>query len=127
MALLTIITMLALLEFIAFGLLVGLARGKYDVPAPATTGDERFERAFRVHYNTLEMLVLFIPGLWAFGYYINEYWAAGAGVIYLLARVLYAVSYIRDPGTRGPGLTLSALPVFVLIVGGLIGAAINFF
>ncbi len=97
MALLTIITMLALLEFIAFGLLVGLARGKYDVPAPATTGDERFERAFRVHYNTLEMLVLFIPGLWAFGYYINEYWAAGAGVIYLPGSYMQSATF----GTQG--------------------------
>ena len=51
--LLTIVTMLALIEFIWLGVRVGGARAKYSVPAPATTGDEMFERHYRVHYNTL--------------------------------------------------------------------------
>ncbi len=37
-----IITALALLEFVWFGLLVAKAREKYGVAAPSTTGDEMF-------------------------------------------------------------------------------------
>ena len=47
---------LALLQYIAFGMLVGKARGKYGVKAPAITGNDVFERYFRVQQNTLELL-----------------------------------------------------------------------
>ncbi len=64
MELVAIVTLLALAEFIVFGMQVGSARGKYGIEAPATTGDEMFERQFRVHYNTLEQLIIFLPSLW---------------------------------------------------------------
>ncbi len=94
--------------------------------APATTGDERFERYFRIHYNTLEQLIVFLPSLWVFGYYIGQIWAAGLGVIYLIGRIVYAVSYAREPSRRGPGVLISMLPCWVLVLGGLIGAAWKF-
>lgn len=125
MELLTIISMLALIQIIAFTMLVGRARGMYDVKAPAVTGNEMFERYYRVHYNTLEQIVLFLPGLWAFGYFIGQYWAAGLGLIYLVGRVIYAVTYIRDPGTRAFGTLLSILPTWILVLGGLIGALVS--
>ena len=62
----SLISLLALLQFSIFGILVGRARGKYGITAPATTGNEVFERTFRVHYNTLEKLVVFIPELEVF-------------------------------------------------------------
>jgi len=55
---------LALLEFAVFGMLVGWARGKYGVAAPAVSGHPVFERYFRVHQNTLEQLVAFVPAMW---------------------------------------------------------------
>ena len=51
-----IVTVLALLEYQFFGIMVGRARGRYGIAAPATTGHEVFERHFRVHMNTLEQL-----------------------------------------------------------------------
>jgi hypothetical protein len=45
--------LLALLLYMIIGLNVGEARIKYKVRAPATTGDEHFERAYRVQMNTL--------------------------------------------------------------------------
>jgi glutathione S-transferase len=123
MAFLTIVTLLAVLEFVVFGLLVGMARGKYDVQAPATTGNELFERQYRIHYNTLEQLVVFIPGLWAFGYFIDEFWGAGIGVIYIVGRIVYARAYNKDPAARGNGMLLSVIPSYLLVLGGL-GAAI---
>lgn len=121
----SLILLLALLQFTAFGIMVGRARGKYGISAPATTGNETFERSFRVHYNTLEKLVVFVPALWIFGYYIGQYWAAAVGVVYLLGRTWYAISYIRDPQSRGLGSLLTELALLVLVVGGISGIAIQ--
>ena len=121
--LLTIVTLLALFEFVWLGTRVGMARGKFGVSAPATTGNEEFERHYRVHYNTLEQLVLFIPSLWAFGYYVGQFWAAGLGAIYLIGRVIYALAYVKDPASRGPGMLLSVIPCYVMLLGGLAAAA----
>jgi hypothetical protein len=114
------VTLLALLQFVVMGIMVGRARGLYGVKAPATTGHEQFERWFRVHYNTLEKLIVFLPSLWLFGYYVGQYYAAGLGGIYLVGRLLYAVTYTRDPATRGLGTLLSDLPMVIMLLGGLI-------
>ena len=114
------VTLLALLQFVVMGIMVGRARGLYGVKAPATTGHEQFERWFRVHYNTLEKLIVFLPSLWLFGYYVGQYYAAGLGGIYLVGRLLYALTYIRDPATRGLGTLLSDLPMVIMLLGGLI-------
>ena len=121
--LLTIVTLLALFEFVWLGTRVGMARGKFGVSAPATTGNEEFERHYRVHYNTLEQLVLFIPSLWAFGYYVGQFWAAGLGAIFLIGRVIYALAYVKDPASRGLGMLLSVIPCYVMLLGGLAAAA----
>ena len=114
------VTLLALLQFVVMGIMVGRARGLYGVKAPATIGHEQFERWFRVHYNTLEKLIVFLPSLWLFGYYVGQYYAAGLGGIYLVGRLLYAVTYTRDPATRGLGTLLSDLPMVIMLLGGLI-------
>jgi glutathione S-transferase len=127
MAYVDIVTVLAVLQFILFGFQVGKARGKYGVKAPATTGNEIFERFFRIQQNTLELLVGFIPGIYLFSRYLNPLWAAALGVIYLVGRQIYAATYARDPGKRTLGYGLSILPVAVLLIGGLIGAVWHLF
>jgi len=37
---------------------VGKARAKYEVKAPATSGHEMFDRAYRIQMNTLESAML---------------------------------------------------------------------
>ena len=118
-----LVILLALAEFVALGILVGRARGKYGVKAPATTGHEVFERWFRVHYNTMELLVVFVPSIWLFGLYVSPAIGAALGVVYLVGRVMYVRSYVRDPAARGGGFGLSMLPTLVLLVGAAIGAA----
>ena len=81
MAYVDIVTVLAVLQFIVFGFQVGRARGKYGVKAPATAGNELFERFFRIQQNTLELLVGFIPGIYLFGRYWSPSWAAALGAI----------------------------------------------
>src|ERR1700757_774561 len=123
MALVNVIVALALLQFLAFATAVGMAREKYHVAAPATTGNEIFERYFRVQMNTLELLVIFVPAALLFGRYFGEYLAAGLGVVYLIGRLLYFSSYVKNPGSRSLGYGLSALPVLILLAGAVIGAA----
>ena len=127
MAYVDIVTALALLQFIGFGIQVARARGRYGVKAPAITGNDQFERHFRVQQNTLETLVVFVPSLFLFSRYFNPLWAAGLGVIYLIGRQLYAASYVKDPAKRGAGYALTMLPVLALILGGLIGAVMQIF
>jgi glutathione S-transferase len=127
MAYVDIVTALALLQFIVFGIQVGRARARYGVKAPAVSGNDQFERYFRVQQNTLETLVVFVPSIFLFGRYLNPLWAAALGVIYLAGRQLYAASYVKDPAKRGAGYALTVLPIFALIIGGLIGAVMQIF
>lgn len=112
-----IVTALALGQFFMLGFSVGRARTRYGVPAPATTGNEVFERHFRVQMNTLEQLVMFLPALWIFASYISSLWAAALGVVFLLGRAIYAISYVRDPRSRALGFALTALPTLAMIIG----------
>jgi uncharacterized membrane protein YecN with MAPEG domain len=112
---------LALLEFAVFGMLVGRARGKYQVPAPAVSGHPVFERWFRVQQNTMEQLVMFVPAMWLFGTWVSATWAAVLGLVFVVGRVVYLVGYVADPAKREIGFTLSAMPVVILLLGALWG------
>ncbi|MFM8353563.1 MAG: MAPEG family protein [Gammaproteobacteria bacterium] len=122
-----IIAMLALVQYMAFGMLVGRARGKFGVEAPATTGHPEFERYFRAHYNTLEQLVIFLPALLAAGYLDNELVAVVAGAVFLIGRSLYFRTYVQDAAKRGPGMLLTFVSNIVLVLTALIGAALQAF
>ena len=117
-----IVTALALLQFVWFGMKVSQARERYGVKAPAIAGNDVFERHFRVQQNTLELLVIVVPGLYLFSNYFNPLVAAVLGVIYLIGREVYARAYVKDPAKRSVGFGLSALPTMILILGGLAGA-----
>jgi glutathione S-transferase len=117
-----IVAVLAVLQFFLFGILVGRARKKYGVPAPATSGHPLFERAFRVHVNTLEQLVGFLPALLIAGVYWPNAIVAGIGAVYLLGRFLYRHLYLADPARRRVGFLLTVIPTFMLLGGSLVGA-----
>jgi glutathione S-transferase len=118
----SLIILLAALQSLAFGGLVAWARGKYKVAAPAISGNEVFERFFRVHYNTNELLFVFMPSIWFFGSYLSPLWASVLGGTYLLGRVIYAIGYVRSPKQREIGFVMSAVPAFILLAGAIYGA-----
>jgi uncharacterized MAPEG superfamily protein len=122
MAYVDIVTILAVLQFIVFAAKVASARGKYGIKAPATTGNEMFERTFRVQQNTLELLLCLLPALYLSGPYWNPIWSALLGVVYLVGREIYAATYVKNPGKRSLGFALSVLPILVLLAGDLVGA-----
>ena len=121
--LVSVVVLLAAIEFMLLGAAVGRARRNYGVQVPATSGHPIFERHFRVHYNTLEQLIVFIPAIVIFGVYVSDLWGAVLGLVFVVARVFYAVGYVKDPKKRSFGsyLGLAALAPLVLI--GLFGAA----
>lgn len=120
-----IVAVLALLQFFVFGALVGRARMKYEVEAPAINGHPVFERYYRVHQNTLECLVLFLPALLLFALYASATAGAAIGLLYLIGRQLYLRAYVRDPARRGLGFMLSILPALVLAIGAGIAAVLS--
>lgn len=122
MALVHILVGLALLQYVAFGSLVGWARGKYGVRAPATTGNEIFERYYRVQLNTLEVLAVLLPGAWLAAQYYAPAFVAVLLAIYLAGRMIYLFSYVANPAKRSLGFAMSLLPAIILIAAGMVGA-----
>jgi hypothetical protein len=50
----TLVIVLAVIEVMVLGVLVGRGRVKYGVDAPATTGHPTLERLNRAHQNSIE-------------------------------------------------------------------------
>jgi len=113
------VTLLSLVLFVWMGVRVGSARQRHAVTAPATTGHPEFERHFRVQANTLEGLVLFLPALWLFAIYVNEPIAAAVGLVWIIGRIMYMMSYVKEPNSRSTGFGIQALATMVLLLGGL--------
>ncbi len=120
-----IVALLAIVQFIYFGILVGQARGKYGIKAPAMTGNEHFERAVRVQMNTLEQLVCFLPALLISALYWPPVYMAAVGVVYLAGRAMYQRAYVADPAKRGPGFGLTFMATALLVLAGLVGAVMR--
>jgi glutathione S-transferase len=122
-----LVMLLALLEYFGFMMAVGRARYRYGVKAPATAGNEDFERVYRVQMNTLEMLAMFLPALWSFAIFVSPTWAAGLGVVFIIGRLLYFTGYTKAADRRSLGFGLSMFPTLFLLLGGLIGAVRSLF
>jgi glutathione S-transferase len=118
----TLATVIALLVYFMLGLNVGRARGTYNVPAPLMSGHVEFEKRSRVQINTLEQLAIFLPLLWLSLGVLNDHWAALAGLIWSVGRIVYARAYYADPTKRSLGFLLTQLPAIVLLVATIMGA-----
>jgi hypothetical protein len=118
---LTLVTVLVLMQYLFFGALVAKARQTENVPAPHVQGTSAFNALHRVHQNTLERLVVFLPLLWT----ASMYWTATAiaawGVLFLLARYLYWKGYVKSPDGRKAGNVLSMVVMGGLLLANLVG------
>ncbi len=114
-------TLLICLLMFATSVNVGRARGRYGIKAPAVTGHEMFERAYRVQMNTLENAVLLLPALWLYAGFIGDRGGAVMGAVWLVGRIWYAIAYQNDPTKRGPGFGVSVLAFAGLATGALWG------
>ncbi|HEX2138409.1 MAG TPA: MAPEG family protein [Woeseiaceae bacterium] len=120
-----IVTALALIQYFWFGYHVSVTRVRHGIKAPAVSGHPEFDRSFRVHQNTLELLMVFLPALWLFGWYVHALSGALVGLLFIAGRFVYRKGYLDDPSSRRPGSILSVVAVGVLMSGGLIGAVLS--
>lgn len=119
-----LILALAAIEVLVFSIIVGRARDKYGVPAPATSGHPTWERLNRVHQNSVEHLVVFTPLYVLYATTVDQFQAIILGAIFVIARLLYAIGYAREAKQRAVGslltflveLWMSALVVIALLV-----------
>ena len=125
MDLIALIILIALAQYVYFALRVGAARARYGVDAPRTSGDERWERLYRVQMNTLEQLIVFVPAAMLFASYVSARWVWLPGVVFILGRQLYAWEYVRNPKSRGPGMGITLLANAVLLIGAIVGVALQ--
>jgi len=116
-----LVTMAATLLTFVFSGRVGMLRQKKHIDAPAVTGDPMFERAFRVHYNTIEQLVMFLPALWLATATLGDVYAAAVGAVWIVGRLLYSHAYMGDPDKRAPGMLTTLAATGVLSIAALWG------
>jgi glutathione S-transferase len=116
-----IVTLLAVAFYFFLATRVAVARGRFNVPLPATTGNPDFERIFRVHQNTLEWLPIFLVSLWLCALYLNDVGAAVLGLIWIGGRAAYFIGYSNAVARRLPGFSIQSAACILLFLGALAG------
>ena len=117
----SLVTLAALITYQGLVLAVGRARLRYGVRPPATTGPDGFERVLRAQQNTLEQLPVFLPALWLASLYADPRVAGITGMVWVGARIAYAVGYAQASEKRAPGFALSFLASTLLLVLAAVG------
>lgn len=121
MDLAALVTLLILFQYLFFTMMVGAARVKSGVEAPACSGDPGFERAFRIQQNTMEQMLLALPALWICVFFFSSLVASIAGLAFLVGRFIYRAGYMSDPKKRAPGMMIGFLAILVMLGCGLWG------
>lgn len=104
---------------------VGRQRTLYKIGPPHTSGHPMLERAYRVQMNTLEWGAIFLPLLWICALFLNPAWASIGGVVWIVSRAMYALSYMKNPETRLPGFMINLITVAVMFFASLWGVLRN--
>ncbi|MFY9693842.1 MAG: MAPEG family protein [Xanthobacteraceae bacterium] len=120
-----IVTLFAVAFYFFLATRVAVARGKFNVKLPETTGNSDFERIFRVHMNTLEWMPTFLVPLWLCAFYLNDTAAAVLGLIWICGRVLYFVGYKRAVEKRLPGFFIQSTACLMLFLGAIVGIVMH--
>lgn len=121
MELVELVAIIAILQFLFFGVKTGKARAASGLKAPTMVGDEGFERMYRVQMNTLEVLIIFLPALFIAGKYWPSTLVAVIGLVYVFGRFMYWHAYVTRPKSRSFGFLLSIAPTIALILMSLLG------
>ncbi len=120
-----LVTLAALLLYFYMGTRVAGARQKYNLPAPAISGNPDFERVFRVQMNTLEWLPIFLPTLWIASAYWDPRITSLVGAVWIVGRVMYMQGYIAAANQRSMGFLIQSIAVLLLFLGGLVGVIMS--
>ena len=118
-------TILALVMYIWVMMQVGGARRRTGIKAPAVTGNDEFERYYRVQMNTVEQFVIFLPALWLCATFFRPDVAAWLGLGWVIGRIVYALGYYKEAKKRGPGFGITFFSSIALILCALWGVGVR--
>jgi glutathione S-transferase len=112
-------TIIAIIVYFSQSIFVAVGRSKYGVPVPKTMGhNDDFDRVWRVHYNTLEQMPIFLPLLWIFALVSSPVIAGWLGIGWSVGRVGYMFGYYKSAkGRSNPIAYLSSAATLILLVG----------
>ena len=113
-----LVTLAMVATYFWTGLMVGAARGKHGVKAPAIEGPEDFNRVHRAHVNTLEQFAAMVPAMWVFAYAVGDTWAALLGLVWVVGRIAYVTGYVSAADKRGTGFMIGLAALAIAVVGG---------
>jgi glutathione S-transferase len=116
-----IVSLLAVAFYFFLATRVAVARGKFAVKPPATTGNPDFERVFRVHVNTLEWMPTFMIPLWLCAIYLSDALAAALGLLWIAGRAVYFLGYSKAAEKRLPGFFIQTTACVLLFIGAIVG------
>ena len=119
------VTLLVIAWYFFLATRVPLARRRFGVTLPATTGNADFERIFRIHQNTLEWLPTFLVPLWLCAFYLSDVGAAVLGLVWIGGRILYFTGYRRAVEGRLPGFFIQSSVCLLLFIGALVGIVMH--
>jgi glutathione S-transferase len=120
-----LVTIAALLMYSWMISQVGGARRRTGLKAPATTGNDEFERYYRVQMNTVEQFVLFLPALWLCAEFSSPAVACFFGSGWIIGRILYALGYYKEAKKRSNGFMISMACSIALLVGAIWGVGVK--
>jgi glutathione S-transferase len=120
-----IVTLLAIAFYFFVATRVAVARARFGVKHPATTGNLDFERIFRAHVNMLEWLPTFLVPLWIAAFYLSDRGAAGVGLVWIVGRVLYFYGYSKAVKKRLPGFFIQTSACVLLFAGAVAGVVMH--
>jgi uncharacterized MAPEG superfamily protein len=117
------VTILMVAFYLFCAVRVGVLRGKHGIKAPLCAGHPEFDRAYRVHVNTLEQLGIVLPLLWVATLFpVLGGWATtGIGLVWVAGRIVYRSAYMADPDRRIAGAGVGGLCNIALLVLALWG------
>jgi glutathione S-transferase len=115
------VTILVVLFYYFAGFSVARMRGKHGIQAPATSGHPEFDRAFRVHMNTLEQMPVILPLLWLATLFFHGWLPAAFGLLWIVGRIVYRMAYMANPGSRTAGFVITNIANVGLLVLAVIG------
>jgi glutathione S-transferase len=113
-------TLIAIIVYNVQIFFVVKARFKYGIKPPAITGNENFDRAWRMHYNTLEQMPYFLSTLWIFALTVSTSIAGWLGLVWSVGRIAYMIGYYKSSTARNnPVAVLSSIVTIIFLVGSL--------
>jgi glutathione S-transferase len=120
-----IVTVLIVLTYFYTSIPVSRMRGKHGIKAPAIGGHPEFERAFRVHMNTLEQMPIILPLLWLATLFFHTigWLPAVFGLLWIIGRIVYMVAYMNDPAKRETGFGITIVADLALLILAIMGIA----